>query len=204
MSRYRPAVLSVALLAIVGTSSIACKSRTYEDQRPPVDQLDARDRGLQSKDVVDASQTAAMDLLALPELNADSRAWTVVFTGVRNQTSTAPQNLDIFTQRLRTIVGQQGRGRVRLIQNREQYREMQSRELEQSAEREDEFGQGGRSGRTRTAPGAAGTQPDFLLEATARDLPNRGTNYYNIEFTLTDLNNREIVWNHGYEVRVAR
>ena len=200
--RLRPAALSLTLAAVVGTGTIACKSHRYEDQRPPVDQLDRRDRGLQSKDVVDASDQMTMDLLAIPELQASDRAWTVVFTGVRNQTTTAPQNLDIFTQRLRSNVGQQGRGRIRLIANREQYRELQSREIERPSEREDEFGQGG--GQRRPAPGAAGVQPDFALDATARDLPNRGTNYYNIEFVLTDLRTREIVWNNAYEVRVAR
>ena len=36
------------------------------------------------------------------------------------------------------------------------------------------------------------------------DLPNRGTNYYQIQFTLQDLHNRTIPWTRLYSVKVAR
>jgi PBP1b-binding outer membrane lipoprotein LpoB len=168
----------------------------YARQRPAVDQLDPRDRGLQSKDVVDASDSMAMSLLALPELNVSDRRWTVVVTGVRNQTTSSRQNLDIFIQRLRVNLARHGRDRVQLIANRDAYREIQSRELE--SERDD-FGQGA----GKPAPGPAGIQPDFGLEATATDLPNRGTDYYLFEFRLVDMRTRELVWTDAYEVRVA-
>ena len=46
----------------------------YGEQRPPVDQLDPRDSGLQSKDVVAASDKMAMDILgSIPELNESPR-----------------------------------------------------------------------------------------------------------------------------------
>ena len=36
------------------------------------------------------------------------------------------------------------------------------------------------------------------------ELPNRGTSYYLMEFTLTDLKTREVTWTDSYEVRVER
>lgn len=183
----RPLLLATAITAL--SASVGCyhdKPHDYGRQRPPVDQLDSRDEGLQSKDVVNASDQMTMDLLQLPELNVSDHRWTVVFTGVRNETISAQQNLDIFVARLKSNVAQQGRGRIQIIANRDSYRDVQNRELEQGS---------------TAAP--AGTQPDFALEAVARDLANRGTNYYFIEFRLVDLRTREEVWNKGYEVRVA-
>ena len=189
---------TLAVLTLAAAGLVGCR-KDYDDQRPPVDALDARDRGLQSKDVVNASDQMASDLLALPELNASDHRWTIVFTGVRNQTTSTRQNLDIFVQRLKSRVATLGRGKVQIIANRDAFHDVQSRELEASGER-DEFQQG--SGKP-ARPGQAGTQPDFALEAVAADLANRGTNYYNFEFHLTDLRTREEVWTNMYEVRVA-
>jgi hypothetical protein len=192
----RFSTLAIATLVSAIAVGTGCKSRTYEDERPPVDQLTKGDRGLQSKDVVNASDRMAMELLSLPELNASDHRWTIVFTGVKNQTVSARNNLDIFIQRLKSNVQRQGRDRVQIIANRDPFREVQSRELEQER---DDFGQGG-GGR---APGAAGTQPDFYLEAVAMDLANRKTDYYNFEFRLIDFKTREQVWSGMYEVKAA-
>lgn len=191
-------VLAAAALA-AATLSIGCasdKPHDYGRQRPPVDQLDSRDRGLQSKDVVNASDQMAMELLQLPELNVSNQRWAIVVTGVRNETVSAGQNLDIFIQRLRSKVATEGRGRVQIIANRDTFRDIQSRELEQER---DDFQQGA----GRAAPGPAGIQPEYGLEAVAMDLANRGTNYYNFEFRLINLRTREQVWTGMYEVRVA-
>ncbi|MFT3785358.1 MAG: hypothetical protein QM770_04220 [Tepidisphaeraceae bacterium] len=148
-----------------------------------------------ARNVVDASDQMAQELLALPELNASNRRWTVVVTGVENLTISQRMSLDIFTSRLKVNLAKYGRDRIQLIQNRDSFRREQSRELE--GERDD-FGQGGGA-----TPGPRGIQPDFSLKAVARDLPNRGTNYYLFEFQLNDLRTREEVWTGGYEVRVA-
>jgi PBP1b-binding outer membrane lipoprotein LpoB len=179
--------LSIAAVLLAGVVAVGagCSSRTYEDERPPVDQLTKGDKGLQSKDVVNASDQMTMELLALPELAASSHRWTIVVTGVQNKTVSARQNLDIFIQRLKTNIGKQARDRVQLIANRDEFHELQSRELEQGT------------------PQAAGTQPDFGLEAVAMDLANRKTNYYNFEFRLVDLKTREQVWTGSYEVKAA-
>ena len=173
---------------------------TYEEQRPPVDQLDKRDRGLQSKDVIAASDSLAMDLLALPELGRSREQWTVVVDRVDDKTrdNMFRGDYNIFLQRLQTNLSRQGRGRIALIDKRDRFYDVRGRELE--SEREDDFGQGGRG--PRRAPEAI--SPDYALRATAMDLPGRGTTYYNLQFDLVDMNSRVIVWTGDYEVRVAR
>lgn len=173
---------------------------SYEEQRPPVDQLDRRDRGLQSKDVLQASDSLAMDLLALPMLNDSREKWTVVVDRVEDLTrdNLFKGDYNIFLQRLQTNLSRQGRGRIALIENRDRFYNVRGRELEN--EREDDFGQGGRG--PRRAPEAI--NPDYALYAKAMDLPGRGTTYYNIQFTLVDLNSRVQVWQGDYEVRVSR
>jgi hypothetical protein len=121
----------------------------------------------------------------LPELNDSRTQWTVVVTGMENATSDYRANFDIFINRLKTNLAQQGHGRVTLIQNLNRYRDLQSRELEG----------GGAS---------AGAQPQFALHGQVDSLPNRGTDYYLFQFDLTDLQSRQIVWANKYEVKVAR
>jgi hypothetical protein len=197
MLRVTRTLLSAALLlGIAGCYSD--RPHEYGQQRPPVDRIDERDSGLQSKDVVSASDQMSMDLLALPELN-DSRArWTIVVDRVENLTAERRQDLDIFLERLRVNLARHGRGRVQLIENRDKLRDLQSRELEVSGG--DRYGQGG----SRGAPGPAGIQPDFALYGRIMDMPNRATSYFFCEFTLVDLHTREQVWTNAYEVKVLR
>jgi hypothetical protein len=187
-----------ALLAAVALG-MGCAA-TYEDQRPPIDELDRRDRGLQSKDVLQASDSLSMDLLSLPMLNRSREQWTIVFDRVEDMTrdNLFRGDYNIFLQRLQTNLARQGRGRIAVIENRDRFYDVRGRELE--SEREDDFGQGGRG--PRRAPEAI--DPDFALYAKAMDLPGRGTTYYNLQFNLVDLSRRQIVWTGDYEVRVSR
>jgi len=197
MLRMPRAILSAGLLlGIVGCYSD--RPHEYGQQRPPVDRIDERDRGLQSKDVVAASDQMAMDLMALPELQ-DSRArWTIVVDRVENLTAERRQDLDIFLERLRVNLAKHGRGRVQLIENRDKLRDLQSRELESGGG--DRYGQGG----SRGGSGSAGIQPDFALYGRIMEMPNRATSYFFCEFTLVDLHTREQVWTNAYEVKVLR
>ena len=179
----------LGVLILAGALGAGCK--TYEDRRPPVDQLDKRDKGLQSKDVVQASDQMAMDLLADPGLNASHDRWVVVVDRVENRTVNSRFDLDVFLQRLKVNLSRQGKGRVQLIENRDKLHELQSRELDRGADN----GQ---------APVPQRTQPDYGLYARINELPNRGTSYYLIEFTLTDLRTGQLAWNNAYEVRVER
>jgi hypothetical protein len=179
----------------------------YGRQRPPIDELDRRDRGLQSVDVLKASDQIIQSLLSLPELRQSDRQWTVVISHVEDNTRDRKfRGIDynIFLERLRANIAKQGRGQIRLIENRDRFYDVRSRELE--SEREggrDEFGQGeGRSGAAAPAPQAV--SPDFGLYLTANDLPNRGTTYYLLNFVVTNLKTREQVYVDDYEVRVSR
>src|SRR5687768_5245161 len=190
-----PAGIVLALVAV------GC-APSYENQRPPVDQLDKRDRGLQSKDVVQASDSLAMDLLRLPELNESRTQWTIVFDRVDDKTrdNIFGGDYNIFLQRLQTNVARQGKGRVAVIDKRDRFYDVRDRELERGGGGDD-FGQGSRG----SGGGTSGAiSPDFALRATAMDLPGRGTTYYNLQFDLVDLHTRQIVWTGDYEVRVAR
>ena len=197
-ARTAKSALTAALL--LAALAVGCGGPSYEEQRPPMDQLDPRDRGLQSKDVLQASDALAMDLLALDELNDSREQWTVVFDRVEDMTTGNHfrSNFDIFLQRLQTNLARQGRGRIGVIDTRGRFYDDRSRELE--GERSDDFGQGGRG--PRRAPGA--NDPQFALYAKAMDLPGRGTVYYNLQFNLVDLQSRQVVWTNDYEVRVRR
>jgi hypothetical protein len=203
MDRMKLSSIAICSLAMFVGACHNDKPHEYGRQRPPVEDLDPRDRGLQSKDVVVASDQMAQDLLGLPELNESRHQWTIVVDRVENRTSGDRFDMNIFLYRLKNNLAKYGRGRVALIENRDRYRDVQSRELENDAPPRDVFGQGdGRGG--RPAPGPAGIQPDFGLYARITEMPNRGTSYYFCEFTLTNLQTRQQVWNNAYEVKVAR
>ena len=191
---------AVALGAGVGCADTD-RPTEYGRQRPPIDELDPRDRGLQSADVHKASDDIAASLLALPELRKSDKQWTLVVDKVEDLTRDRKfrsNDYNIFLERLRSNLVNQGRGQIRLIENRDKFYDVRNRELEGGAG--DEFGQG--EGGGGGAPRA--TSPDFALYAKAIDMPNRGTTYYLIDFIVTDLHTREQVFAKPYETRVAR
>jgi len=170
----------------------------YGSQRPPVDTIDERDRGLQSKDVVSASDLMARDLLADEGLRRASAQWVMVVDRFEDRTMDRRFNVnyDIFIERLRTNLGQYGKGNVTLVENQAKLKQLRNKELD--APRADEFGQGSGGG------GLGRIQPDFALYGKAFDLPNRGTNYYLLEFTVVSLKSGTQVWTNKYEVKAAR
>lgn len=197
--------LMVAGLGLGGVAGCADdRPHEYGRQRPPVDQLDARDRGLQSKDVVAATDQLAMDLLAIPEVNASPTQLTVVVTQVENYTQEPRFNYDIFTERLRVNIARLGRGRLAIIENRDRLANLQARELDGpgAGGAGDRFGQGGSPPPATGGPG--GIQPEYALYGKIYDLPNRATDYYLATFQLTNLRTRQIAWTGQYEVKVAR
>jgi len=177
-------VASAMMMAMI----VSGCAKDYNTQRPDISQLDKRDVGLQSKDVVQAADQMAADLLSDPQLNASHDRWVVVVDRVENRTVNSRFDLDVFLQRLKAKLAQQGRGRIQLVENRDKLHDLQARELE----------------RTSPNANAAGLQPDYSLYARIDELPNRGTSYYQVTFTLTDLRTRELAWTNMYEVRVER
>ena len=122
--------------------SVGCyhdRPHDYGQRRPPVDEVTRDERGLGSKDVVSASDQMAQDLLADPVLNSSQHQWTMVVDHIDNKTTSQSFDMDIFLRRLRVNLGKYGKGRVQLIENRDKLRDLQSRELEASDPRADEF-----------------------------------------------------------------
>lgn len=191
---FSAAVLAAGLLA--GCSSDS--PHDYGQQRPPVDQLTPGDAGLQSKDVLQASDGMAMDLLSDPQLNSSRTQWTMVVSTMQDMTVDREfgTNFNIFLERLRTDLSQQGRGRVRLIENKATFEGLQNQELQGGS---DTYGQtGGPTGQP------AAINPDYALYGKALDMPNRATNFYLLEFNVVDLRTREQVWSRDYNVKVSR
>ena len=199
---------SMALGAGVGCADHD-RPTEYGKQRPPVDQLDPRDRGLQSADVLQASDKIIASLMASPELNQSTKKWTVVISHVEDRTRDkkfSGVDYNIFLERLRKNIAQQGRGRLALIENKDRFYDVRNKELEHEREPAgDEFGQGeaGPGGGSGPKP-ATPISPDFGLYLTASDLPNRGTTFYLLNFIVTNLKTREQVFVDDYEVRVSR
>jgi hypothetical protein len=191
------ALISVPILA--GCASD--KPADYGSDRPPADQVDPRDTGLQGYDVMAASDKMAADLLSQPDLNASRTQWTIVVSNIEDDTTdnVFRHNYDIFIERLRTRLFQLGKGRVRLIENKDRFHNLQNKELESGGSRDD-FGQG--AGNQPAQP--AGIQPDYVLSGKAIDMPNQATTYYLLQFDLTNFNTREQAWIGQYEVRTAR
>lgn len=171
------------------------KPHEYGQMRPPITDLDVRDRGLQSKDVVDASDQVAMDLLSLPQFNGPTRK-TVVVTAVENKTQNPYFNYDIFIARLKTNIAKQGPDRIMLIENKARFNNQRSAELD--TPQADRFGQTG-----GTATTTERIQPQYDLYGVVTSLPNRGTDYYHFEFTMTDLKTGEQI-PLGWDVRVGK
>ena len=193
---------ALALVAGLGCADTD-RPTEYGKQRPPIDQLDSRDRGLQSADVLKASDDIAASLLSLPELRASNKKWTLVVDKVEDLTRDRKfrsTDYNIFLERLRSNLVNQGRGQIQLIENRDKFHELRDRELEGGGSG-DEFGQGEGSG-GGGAPRAV--SPDFAIYAKAYDMPNRGTTYYLIDFIVTDLHQRTQVFSKQYETRVSR
>src|SRR5579862_7502721 len=79
--------LGIAFVVALAGCSHHDKPHEYGQQRPPVDQIDPRDTGLQSMDVVAATDKMASKLLAMPNLNASKTQWLIVVDKVDNQTT---------------------------------------------------------------------------------------------------------------------
>jgi len=197
------AYLSLAAIAALAGCSSDHKPQEYHHMRPDASEISTRDRGLQSAEVVDASETLANKILSLPEVNQSSRRLTIVFTHMEDLTHARQFNYDIFLERLKTEIAEKGRDRVAIVTNRDRFYQTRNAELDPapgSRERDDV----GRHG--PVAPPANRIQPDFALEGKVMDLPNRGTDYYLFTFSLADIRSdgggTEIPMK--YEARVAR
>jgi hypothetical protein len=190
-------LLTITLLGVIGGCA-QDKPHDYGRERPSVDSLDSRDAGLQSKDLVAATDQLARDLLAFRELRRSPVQWTIVVDRVEDRTLDRQfhTNYDIFLERLRSNLSELGQGQITLIENKARLNQLRSRELDTPR---DDFQQGGAGG-----GGSSRIQPNYALYAKAMDMPNRGTVYYLLQFDLVDLKTGVQPWSRKYEVKVAR
>jgi Peptidoglycan-synthase activator LpoB len=189
------------LLAAAGLAGCGPdKPQDYADRRPDPGTLSEDDTGLQSKDVLAASDQMAQDLLTDPQLNQSRTQWTMTIGHFEDQTTDREfdTNYDIFLERLRTQISQKGQGRVTLIENKSEFHAIRDSELEGGG---DKYGQGP-SGNSQPAPTAI--NPDYIMYGKAMDMPNRSTNFFILEFTIFNAQTRVQVWSRDYEVKVAR
>src|SRR5438270_8392385 len=109
----------VALGGVVGCQPD--RPHDYGQMRQPVDELNAEDRGLQSKDVVDAADKISRDLLADPTLNA-TPGWRLVVSNMEDKTTDNlfRTNFDIFLQALKGDLAQKSGNRIQLIENKQE------------------------------------------------------------------------------------
>jgi hypothetical protein len=208
MPSFRKSIAALSLAAIAAIAGCASdhKPEGYNRERPDVTDINSRDRGLQSSEVVEASEKLAAELLSLPEVTQSSRRLTVVFTNLEDLTRRRQFNYDIFLERLKTEMSYKGRDRIAFVTNRDKFYGTRNKELDPVRGERDDFGQGDGSRRGATAPPANRIQPDFALTGKVMDLPNRGTDYYLFTFSLNDIRSdgggTEIPLR--YEVRVRR
>jgi hypothetical protein len=207
MNLLRKSVVGLGLAALAGLGLAGCasdKPEGYARERPPVEDLHSRDRGLQSSEVVEASDLLVQKILSLPEVNHAQTRLTVVFTGLEDLTTTRQFNYDIFLERLKTNISEQGRDRIAIVSNRDKFYGTRAAELDLPRGERDDFGQG--DGRARGAPVSNRIQPDYALTGKVMEIRNRGTSYYHFTFSLADIRTNgggtEIPMR--YEVRVRK
>lgn len=192
MMGRKSAMVGVLVLAgMVGCSQD--RPARYGHERPSVSDLSWDDKGLQSKDVVEASDMLVQYLMQLPEFNGPTRQ-TVVFTRMENNTTNPAFNYDIFLQRLKANVGQYGRDRILITENLDRIQQQRSEELENTA---DPFGQGDGGATPRTS-----IQPEWNLYGTVSELPGRGNRYYLFNFNLSNNYTREVIPLKQFEVKI--
>jgi hypothetical protein len=208
MLSFRKSFAALSLAAATALAGCASdhKPEGYHRERPDITEINSRDRGLQSSEVVEASEMLANKLLSLPEVTSSPRRLTVVFTHLEDLTRSRQFNYDIFLERLKTEIGERGRDRIAIVTNRDTFYRTRNNELDPVRGERDDFGQGEGANRGGGAPPANRVQPDFAIQGKVMDLVNRGTTFYQFTFSLTDIRSNgggtEIPL--GYNVRVRR
>src|SRR3954470_23765691 len=132
----------LGLLAILIVGCSKDEPYSYGRQRPPVDTIDSRDNGLQSKDVVSASDLMARSLVSDDVLRRANAKWTMVVDNFEDHTLDRAFNVnyELFIVRLKTNLSKYGRGDVTLVENKARLNQLRNKELDSRAR--DEFGQG--------------------------------------------------------------
>ena len=208
MNSLRKTIAALGLAALTGLGMAGCasdhKPDGYAYERPPVEDLDPSDRGLQSSEVVEASDLLVQKIMSLPEVQNSPTRLTVVFTNLEDLTTTRQFNYDIFLERLKTNIAEQGRRQIAIVSNKDTYYRTRSQELDLPRGERDDFGQGERRG--GVTPVANRIQPDYAMNGKVMEIRNRGTSYYLFTFALSDIrtNGGGLEIPLRYEVKVRK
>ena len=202
MNHSMHAVIAINLLGLglAGCNSSDHKPDKYNKQRPSPTELNSRDRGLQSSDLIEATDMLAMKLLAHPVINRSPTKLTIVFTGLEDLTTTRQFNYDIFVERLKIKVAEAGSDRVAVISNKDKFYYLRNKELDAARGERDDRG-------NPAPPPANRIQPNYAMTGKVMEIRNRATSYYSFTFSLVDINGQQqgvepIVL--GYETRVDK
>ena len=205
MNLLNKSIAAFALAALTGLAGCSSdhKPEDYHYERPPVTDLDPSDHGLQSTEVVEASDLLVQKILSLPEVNSSPTRLTVVFTNLEDLTTTRQFNYDIFLERLKTNIAEQGRRQIAIVSNKETYHRTRSQELDLPRGERDDFGQGDRR---NVQPVSNRIQPDYALNGKVMEIRNRSTSYYLFTFSLADIrtNGGGLEIPLRYEVKVRK
>jgi len=189
-------LITLSLIGLAGGCMPTDKPSDYGRMRPPVGDVN-EGPGVQGKELIEATDAMAMDLLGSRRLNESKTPWLLVVMPPDNDTYDPRFNYGAFTGRLRTQLVRMGEGRITIVENRDRFRHMQNRELDPAAP---EIGKD-------PLPGPAGVQPEYALKGKVEELPSGPYTTYRFSFTITDLrtrNARTILWENEYLVKVPR
>ena len=190
MNSLRKSIAALGLAALTGLGLAGCASdhrpEGYAYERPPVEDLDPSDSGLQSSEVVEASDLLVQKILSLPEVQGSPTRLTVVFTNLEDLTTSRQFNYDIFLERLKTNIAEHGRRSIAIVSKKDTYYRTRSQELDLPRGERDDFGQGD-GARRNVQPVANRIQPDFAMNGKVMEIRNRGTSYYLFTFALSDI-----------------
>ena len=149
---------------------------------------------LSGVDLVQMTDDMAMQIVGDPQVQAaiaKEGQLRIVVNPVENRmrAEVLPQGqAEAFVARVRTLLSRHAPEKFTWIMNRDTFYRLRGRELEG----------------VDLGPAPDAVSPDYSLYAKIMELPNRGTSYYLMEFTLTDLKTRQLAWTDSYEVKVER
>ena len=201
----RPCVLVLilgllpAVLAQTGCSSTPRNEGTSGGRMDPTSDADSESGGLdlRSGDLVTATDRMAEDIGRRLDINNRASPPKIFVGEIENRTSAPNQNYQVFLQRLRAQLNSSGaRHGLVFIRERGFVEDQRNREYANDD--------------ASSTAAAYRSNADYVLTCEVFDLPNRGTNYFLLDYQLVQLRDATsgpdvgagvIVWENKYEVK---
>lgn len=196
-------ILLLGLLALTlgqtGCNSTPRNEGESSGRMDPTSDADSESGGrdLRSADLVAATDRMAEDMARRLDINNRASPPKIFVGEIENRTSSPEQNYQVFLQRLRAQLNSSGaRHGMVFIRERGFVEDQRNREY-------------GNDDASSTAA-AYKSNADYVLTCEVFDLPNRGTNYFLLDYQLVQLRDATsgpdvgagvIVWENKYEVK---